>query len=220
MARPKNVPTLPPPGYFRQEELKRRLEQLERVAEKLTSQGNIYKVDPSKLKEEPEILKHFDFVSQTFTVTNPRPGYAYFWERNHPTAIALRQQQGRYFLGNAHLPTWEVVTSCGCAGDKHGSDCSAPEAQELKQADGTRRIGDVILMRIPLEAYELIHKRMGVMQKIADERNAREALSELVQSREGAVKLHLMHEDPRRYFEKHSAKVDDEPIAEVPPSEP
>src|SRR5260221_6425156 len=114
---------LPPVGDARQEELKRRTDVL---AEKLeTSTPEAYAFDPKKLDIDNEIAY---FVTRNeLDVTGKQDGCRYRWVHFG--------QNGRSVTG-AKLDGWEVVS---------GSD---PESVELRAVDGTRRLGDVLLMRI------------------------------------------------------------------------
>lgn len=120
---------LPPPGYKRDEELARRTDELAERAE--TEGPEVYGIDPSKVEPDREILyKSID--QQMIHVTNKDPESMYAW-----IYYGLNGQMiwAKKALG------WRVVT---------GDD---PECQEYKEADGTRRIGDVLLMKISKERY-------------------------------------------------------------------
>src|SRR5579859_3859303 len=144
---------LKPAGHSRREQLKARTDKLERAAEILTKDQEIYSIDPNKLKAVPEILKHFNFQDHTFDVTNAKRGYVYYWERDDSRAVSWRKGQARVLLG-PQFAGWEVVSGHEgqCTG---GRNCKC-EATEVIQADGSRKIGDVLLMRIPLDSYVLI----------------------------------------------------------------
>lgn len=194
---------LPPAGHKRREALKKRAERLEQVADAVVNavDAPVYKVDPKLLKEDPEILKHFNPQMNAFEVSNPKPGYAYYWEcYTVPQALTRKRGEVRLLLGPSyHGPGWEVVGACSCVGNKHGNDCPFPEAQELKQADGTRKIGDVMLLRIPLDTYIEMQKRVLLMVRFK-EMNISETFTEFVDKYGGRVRTIRGSRDPRQLY--------------------
>jgi len=139
-------PNLPPPGHERDEELKARTDNLEAAAESIQTEHEVYGVDPSSLEPDREILQHMDEL----TVDKAQPGYHYKWE--------YFGQNGRNIWRSKRLG-WAVV------------DASMPEAPELKGADGYRRIGDTLLMRITDERFAQIeaqqeYKRLAQQEGI------------------------------------------------------
>ena len=187
--------SLPPSGHARREVLKQRTARLQEVAERVSAESEIYSIDPEKLKEDPEILKHFDFQNQQFEVTHAQKGYAYLWERDDHRAIAFKKAQARFFLG-PRMPGWEVVNST-----------VDPEAKELIQADNTRRIGDTILLRIKLDSYIEIHKKIALMNKFK-EQNIPERLSEYVERYDNLVQVHpIVGMSPREYFARKGTQL-------------
>lgn len=184
-------------GHARREQLKKRTENLEMAAEIMSQDAETYSIDPAKLKAEPEILKHFDFINSAFTVTNPKPGYVYYWERDDHRAVSWRKSIARMMLG-PNAAGWEVVTE---------SVSPQPEARELLDVDGKRKIGDVVLMRIPLDSYTAIHKRYALMEKFRSA-NVSQKLSDFVRENEGLVTVHSMvNEDPRSYFARKGTQL-------------
>jgi len=130
-------PDLPPPGYKRDEELKRRQDELEQKAEELAAETGKERIDPSKLKPDREIQYYIQ--RDMLEISNPVPGYIYCW---------VYTGQGGHFVWTKKAQGWEVVQ-----GDM-------PECREaMIKEDTTRRIGDVILMRIPEEVYAAIEAR-------------------------------------------------------------
>jgi hypothetical protein len=125
-----------------------------------------------------------------FEVSKPKPGYVYYWERDDHRMISYRRAQARFMLG-PNAPGWEVVASS-----------ADPEAKELIMPDNTRKIGDVVLMRIRLESYVEIQKRIALMTRFK-EANISEKLSDFVREHGGLVQVHTMvNESPREYFGK------------------
>jgi len=123
--------SLPPPGFRRDEEIAQRKDTL---AEAIEAQSpDSYALDPRKLEIDREIAYHIN--RNELEITGAQEGFVYCWE--------YFGQNGRLVMGKKR-DGWEVV---------NGND---PEAQELKYVDGTRHLGDVLLMRIPKERYEVL----------------------------------------------------------------
>ena len=121
---------MPEAGYKRDEELARRKDTLEEKIESPET-PEVYPIDPKALEEDREILyKSID--QQMIEVTNKVDGYVYAWVYYGQNS---QQVWAKRALG------WRVVT---------GPD---PECIEHKEADGTRRIGDTLLMRVPYERW-------------------------------------------------------------------
>ena len=135
-------PKLPPAGDMRRDELKRRADALDEQAETQSAAAEHYAADPKAFRVESELAQHFNELE----VSNQDPAYAYCWVNSgsYGRFIKMKLAQG-----------WEVVQ-----GDM-------PEAVDLKGmgADTTRRLGDVILMRIQkdrkllLDRQERAHRR-------------------------------------------------------------
>lgn len=123
---------LPPPGDARQEELSRRDDELAQMAEELGE--NMGTVDPSVFDVDPALAARFNELD----VSNPDPAYAYCW--------IFTGQLGR-MVKMKSIEGWEVVS-----GDME-------EALDLKQPDGTRRLGDVMLMRIRKDRKLLLDRK-------------------------------------------------------------
>lgn len=198
------IETLKAPGYNRAEQLKKRADKLARTAEILTKDSEIYSIDRSKLKEEPEILKHFNFLANAFDVSNKKPGYVYYWERDDTRMISWRRAQARHLLGPNH-EGWHVVSGHDgqCMG---GSKCKC-EANDLIQADGSRTIGDVKLMAIPLDSYIAIQKRQLMMQKFL-EASIPQKLEDFMRENEGLIQVHnIVGETVEQHFAKQGAPI-------------
>ena len=194
------VEALPPKGHARNEVLKKRSANLDAIADGLinSTDAPVYSVSPEAIKEEPEILKHFDFAAAMFTVSNPVAGKVYFWCRDERTAIAQKQAEARMWLG-VGAKGWEIVGNCSCANEKHDESCVYPECQELKAADGRRIIGDTCLMRLDYDEYVKIHKRMLLVVQYRDN-NFSESLSDFVSRHEGLVSVVSGQGDPRDLY--------------------
>lgn len=128
---------LPPAGYERDEVLKIRDELLTQEAEERSEREEVYALDPKAFKVENEIAQHFDALQ----VTSRQDGYIYNWA-NFMTRGGMYVQYKLAVTVNGQ-PLWEVVK-----GDM-------PECSGQRAADGTRRIGDVMLLRAKKERYEI-----------------------------------------------------------------
>ncbi len=124
-------PDLPPAGHVRREELKERTDNLDAAAEFMSDDQEVYGIDPKAFEEDREILAHLDELH----LSNPDPNFEYLWAYfgMNGRVVWQRKREG-----------WKVVS---------GDDL---EAIELKDADGLRKIGDALLMKIPRERYNQI----------------------------------------------------------------
>lgn len=127
---------LPPAGYTRDEELKRRTDQLQEQAE--TYAPEVETINPRKLEPINEIMQKFDENTGQLLVSNRDPAFEYCWVNasSHGIFITTKKAVG-----------WQVVQ-----GDM-------PEASEHKQVSTVRQVGDVILMRIPKELHQKLRER-------------------------------------------------------------
>jgi len=125
---------LPPPGAERREVLKEREDVLQEAAETLAAQREVETINPKVLEVESELAQHFDELE----VIGADPDYAYCWVL---TGFGGRHVQRKLFQG------WEVV---------QGND---PAAAALRHVDTTRRLGDVILMKIHKDRKHLLDMR-------------------------------------------------------------
>jgi hypothetical protein len=162
-------PDLPEAGYKRDEELARRQDALDEAADQMQQEQETYAFDPSKLDKDFEILQHMDELN----VDNRQPGFAYMWvyEGHGGQEIIKKQRLG-----------WVVVTSAD------------PECASLKDARGYRKIGDVILMRIPQDKFEKLEAAQEY-RRLMQQEGIKGALREL-----GAKyrdKGFIIHDDAR-----------------------
>lgn len=149
---------LPPPGHARREEVRRREERLAARVQELASKleggesvGNLAEA----LGIEREIVQKFD-ADGVIRVSNARPDYVYAWISydypSHAKGAAVRRMLTRR--------GWEVVNEWSCTPEcKRGRTATCghnmPEAPDLRQPDGTRKVGDTILMRCPKNIFVL-----------------------------------------------------------------
>lgn len=129
-AESKGTETLPPKGWKRDEALKMRQDDLDAEAEELAARLLVGAIDEKYLSIDPHIAYRHSFLE----VTDKRDDMAYCWANyiNDNGSQVMRKKM----LG------WETVT---------GTGTDSPECQDrdIIAADGTRQVGDVLLMRIP-----------------------------------------------------------------------
>lgn len=137
---------LPPSGYERDEELKRRDDDLEEAAETLSNDREHYSVSPKAFQKDRELQYLLDTYNE-LEVSNPDPAYVYCWVQHGSHGLFVKLKLAE---------KWEVVQG------------EMEESVELKGigADTTRKIGDVILMRIRKDFFKAILRR----RKAASER--------------------------------------------------
>lgn len=144
--------SLPPAGHEQREVLKERADALE--AQAAADFKNVEAIDPDVMEVERELAQHFNELE----VTNAQPGFVYKWVNFVSNGgICLRQ-------ATAPPERWQVVT-----GDM-------PEAPELLSAGGTRKLGDVLLLRMPRKRHEILEKHReekALRQQGAHESNLR-----------------------------------------------
>lgn len=146
MAQAADLSALPPAGDERREELKRRADALRKAAAELEAAGGFEAVDLSRIEPENEIAGAFDPLTRMLRVSNANEReFVYKWEQ-----ADLYGRHGNIWVTSSKSLGWEVVS---------GPRDVAPEAWEHRQADGTRRVGDAILMRIRRERYEALMAR-------------------------------------------------------------
>lgn len=211
---------LPPPGDARREELKRREDTLQEAAERLSDEQELDTIDPSKLEVDREFAQHWDpATASILTVSNPQPGWEYTWQNavnQSGLQVMMKKTDG-----------WQVVS---------GSD---PESREHKHADGTRRIGDVLLMKIRKERKDQLDRRDEIRRERV-QRGVTKELEDMGERMRGkGVRVHtpytessrhgFSHEeqtyDPRRRFtrdtaQKEAAKMLGEKLREEVPGVP
>lgn len=129
--------SLPPAGDARREELKRRYDALTQEADKLKADLEIESIDPSAFEVENDIAQHFDPATKMLEVSNPNSSFVYRWEQ-----ADIYVKHGGVFVTIAKSYGWEVVSTSGNV-----------EGHEHRGVDGTRRVGDAILMRIRKDRF-------------------------------------------------------------------
>ena len=131
------VTGLPPAGFQRDEELRRRADKLAEKAEIRADQLDMNTINPQALVPDRE-LQHLLQEKDALMVTNAQPGMVYSWVFTgiHGQMVTMKKAQG-----------WETV---------QGND---PECADFKYVDTTRRVGDTILMRIRMDKHFLLEER-------------------------------------------------------------
>lgn len=151
------------PGHRRREQLRVQADQLEEQAETLAAEQGVEAIDPNALLPDDEIQSLLSRSAEE--ISNPVPGFSYMWvnveypQNARGSHVLAMQAQG-----------WHVVK--GDIDDK-----SMPESIEHRTTDGTRKLGDCLLMRIDSRRkahidyqYDLLNaRRMGNDQATVDE---------------------------------------------------
>lgn len=134
---------LPAAGFERDEELREREDVLQEAAEVVGEKRGIESIDPEKLKVDRDIQRAFeegDFIDISGALEN----YEYCW-----VYFGLNGQ----WIWKKKKLMWEVVSG------------NMSEAREYMASDGTRRVGDVLLMRVKKEVKEALDAREEVVRK-------------------------------------------------------
>ena len=162
-------PELEPAGWKRDEQMAERKDNLEQAAEEAGEKQEIYSFDPKKIEKDWEILRHMDEL----TVEPAVDGYKYVW--------CYEGMGGREIVKKSRLG-WIVVQA------------EMPECANLKDARGYRKIGDVILMRIPMERFEKLHEATEY-RRIMQQKGVEGALREMGEKYRS--KGFIVHDDAR-----------------------
>lgn len=169
---------LPPAGDAQRDELKARGDALAEQAETLGVVGGA--INPKAFAIDREIAGHVNELD----VSNASPEYAYAWVWTGQQGIKVKEKLARRVReGDGLVVCWEVVN-----GDM-------PEASELKTVDGTRRLGDVMLLRCRKERKEQLDAQDEI-QRARREASINEPLEELARKYPRLVKVHTDLNDP------------------------
>ena len=131
---------LPETGHWRTEALKRNRDELEAAVNAANeyTDGAVGTVDLGKIPLDNDIVKWMDGTGN-LAFDSPRPDMVYCLIRRK-TRIDEADTAVEWMRGLG----WQIVVGTA-------SDC--PEAKEWLQADGTRKIGDTVLMRMEKGRY-------------------------------------------------------------------
>lgn len=149
--------SLPPPGDERREVLKARTDNLEQQIDEKTDH---YAIDPAALEVDREIRNDLD--KGYLDPSDSDPAYKYAWVQckhpeDHPSRmVELKLAEKVQIPDGTWVRPWEVV------GSNH------KEAPKLQQTDGSRRIGDTLLMRCRKDYYALMEL---AKRKLTHQRN-------------------------------------------------
>lgn len=161
---------LPPAGHARNEELQVRHDNLQQQAEKISAEHFSIQ-NPNVFAPERE-LQDLIKTRDALTVTNPQPGYAYAWVYTGLQGQMIWDKKAKH---------WETV---------QGID---PESREYLYTDTSRRIGDVMLMRITLDLYFLEEKK-NAEKTLKVEESITSDLYMLEAKSQGRFKVHVDQE--------------------------
>lgn len=124
-----------PAGHARDEQIKINTDvNAEKIEQAAETAGAI---NTDAFEPDPEIL----FMSDGLEVTHQQPGFIYAWKCYDSPA----SNKG-YWVKQAQIQGWQLV--CG----------DMKEAPECRDAAGMRRVGDTVLMRIPIARFEKLEK--------------------------------------------------------------
>lgn len=143
-------------GHTRDEVMLMVKDELEQAGEEGANADERFRLDPSKFVIENEIGSK----ANSLNISNADPARAYCWARfKCDNGVSQAETKRALTIGVREIATgkkwqetiWHVV---------EGTD---KESLELKQVDGTRRLGDVILLWAKREVYEAV-------QRVAEEK--------------------------------------------------
>lgn len=124
-----------PAGHARDEQIKMNTDiNAKKVEQAAETAGSI---NPAAFEPDREILAHTDGLE----VSDKQPGFVYAWKCFDSPA----SNKG-YWVKQAQIQGWQLV--CG----------DMPEAKECKDVAGMRRVGDTVLMRIPIERHQQLEQ--------------------------------------------------------------
>lgn len=115
----------------------KRKDALAKAADELNASGEAGNIDPNVLEVDREIRQILDLTG--LEVSNPKPDYHYAWVYRDPY-----NRFGGRFVMQLKVLGWEIVSA------------SDQEAREHTFADGTRVIGDVVLLRIQKDRFRAL----------------------------------------------------------------
>jgi len=192
------------------EEHARKRAHIEQVADEISAATSMTAIDPKKLGVNPDILRKLGH-GRGFKVTNPQPGYRYACGRYRPDT---RDVEAKKALG------YEVVMD----DDPENKDIAERYDPVTGTAIGRRIIGDVILMRVPLERWKEIQRADQYIRwknQVAVGLNVQEEASKV-----GAKLKGLSQRDQRRFLNRKLArnlareKLHDQVMAGIVPGLP
>ena len=162
------VPDLPPAGYQREEVLAERTDTLAEKAE--TTAPDTVGLSPDNPAFDPEQNREIqaDLTKGFLEVENKKPGYVYKW-----VYFGLNGQK----VWESKSQGWEVVSS------------NDPESRHLIKEDGSRRVGDVLLMRMRMD-FHILYEQREEKKRLTRELSVESELAEIVGKHPDAFTLH------------------------------
>lgn len=152
---------LPPAGEARREELKQRSDALEEQGER--EFAGVEKINPHALEIDNEIAGHYNELQ----VSRAQEGWRYRWMYAGGNGQSVMR---------AKVDGWKIV---------QGED---PEARELIAVDTTRKLGDVVLMKIPEEKWERLQAR-DVRMRAVQQGSVTQEIVEMGKKYEGRIQV-------------------------------
>lgn len=195
--------TLPPLGDERREVLAERADNLTEAAE--ARSADVGAINPKAFRVENELAQHFNELEL--------PGWVYnrsiaaftspdgMWV---PCWVQCGSSWGGRFINAKRFEGWEVVSRA-----MHDDD-HFPLPEHLFYADGTVRLGDVLLMRIRTDRYIMNQRRRKARQRAVEEGVSGEV--EELADRAG-VKLVHTHEMSSQQLDRLSKRSQAQQIA-------
>lgn len=138
---PQVAAPLADPGFTRDEQLKARQDQLEETAQVLSDDSGVNAVDPFAMMADEELQALL--AKDGSEVSNMQAGFSYMW-----ACIEYPSSARGIAVLSLQAVGWQVVK---------GTD---KEAEEYRTADGTRKLGDSILLKIPTNRKRLLDIRI------------------------------------------------------------
>jgi hypothetical protein len=146
------IEDLPPAGDDRRDELKRRADELAKEAAEVTAELNA--INPKAFKVDREIAQKVTGDYNELSVPNADPAFTYCWVYNDPS----RRLGNRWIMGKKS-EGWEIVY--------HDQD-DAKGLEHCRHVDGSIVIGDVTLMRLPLDKFLLLERKRRSRQRAVE----------------------------------------------------
>ncbi len=156
-ANPQQIPA----GYKRQEQQAKNHDVLQQKVEEMSTAGGVASLNPKALEEDREILGLI--VEGNLDIPGAVDGYVYKWvqcriPKDSPgmkvrevltMRIKVRSPAGQ----TQTIPCWERVEG------------NMPECPDLKDAEGSRVLGDTLLVRCKRDVYVLIEEQERKLNK-------------------------------------------------------
>ena len=186
------IPNIPPAGYARNEELLKRTDDLAEKAQAVSDEGMVGTIDPKKLEPIREYQEVFTRPIDPLTVPNAQKEFDYCWVWTGSNGQKIWEKKSMMVSGMRS--TWHVVQG------------EMTEALDYKTEDTTRRIGDIILMRILKDDHKILLDNIEYRRQLQEYGVVGE-LIELGDKYRG--KGFIVHSDPNSRFASGKESVMD-----------